>query len=57
MASLHMPYPKMLRVRQRFEAPRLDDVASAVHRELERTRIAQRIRPGQTGAEGLRTLP
>jgi lactate racemase-like protein len=49
MASA-MPYPRMLRVRQTFEGPRVDDVAGAVEREIERIGVSGRIRPGQTVA-------
>ncbi len=45
-----MAYPKMLRVRQRFDGPRVADVASAVRAELGRIGVAQRIRPGETVA-------
>ena len=45
-----MPYPRMLRVRQRFDAPRVADVAAAVRGELARVRIADRIRAGGTVA-------
>jgi hypothetical protein len=40
----------MLRVRQRFEAPRVDDVAAAVRAELRRIGIGDRIAPGQSVA-------
>ena len=40
----------MLRVRQHFEAPRVDDVAAAVRGELERIGIRGRIAPGRTVA-------
>jgi hypothetical protein len=40
----------MLRVRQRFEAPRVSDVPGAVRAELERIGVGGRIRPGGTVA-------
>jgi hypothetical protein len=43
-------YPKLLRVRQHFERPRVDDVAAAVVAALEPLRLNERIRPGQTVA-------
>lgn len=45
-----MSFPKMIRVRQRFEAPRLDRHADVVHAELSRLRLQERIQPGQTVA-------
>lgn len=39
--------PKVFRVRQHREAPRIADVAGEVHRQLERLPLAQRVRPGQ----------
>src|SRR6266850_1467896 len=45
-----MAYPRMLRVRQRFEAPRVRDVAAAVRGELERIGIRRRIAPSRTVA-------
>ena len=42
-----MPYPKMLRVRQHFDAPRVADVGAAVRAELKRIGVAQFIRPSQ----------
>ena len=45
-----MPYPKMLRVRQHFDAPRIADVAATVQAELERIRVGHFIRPGQSVA-------
>lgn len=45
-----MSYPRMLRVRQRFEAPRVTDVAAAVRAELARIGLAEVIRPGESVA-------
>ena len=45
-----MPYPKMLRVRQHFDPIRVVDLAAAVHAELARIRVGERIRPGQSVA-------
>src|SRR5262245_45445683 len=43
-------YPKLFRVRQLFEAPRLDDVAAEVERALSRLSLGRRIRAGQSVA-------
>lgn len=43
-------YPRMFRLRQQFEAPRLDDVAGAVKAELTRLALDQKLRPGQSVA-------
>jgi hypothetical protein len=40
----------MIRIRQHFEAPRIDNVAGAVRSELERIQLKNRIRPGQSVA-------
>jgi hypothetical protein len=61
-ASLAVVYPKLLRVRQYFERPRVDDVPAAVVRELEKLDLPRRIRPGQTvaltaGSRGIANIP
>jgi hypothetical protein len=43
-------YPRMFRVRQRFEAPRLDDLPREVHSQLARLELGTKVRPGQTVA-------
>ena len=43
-------YPHMFRVRQTFDAPRIDDVPGTVQAELESLRLETRIKPGQTVA-------
>ena len=45
-----MPFPAMLRVRQRFDAPRVGDVAAGVRRALAALPLAARIQPGQSVA-------
>jgi len=40
----------MIRIRQKFEATRVDSVAAAVETELSKLRLAERIRPGETVA-------
>jgi hypothetical protein len=45
-----MAFPRMVRIRQTFEAERLADVAVEVGRQLEKLDLAQKVRPGQTVA-------
>ncbi|MCA9115011.1 MAG: DUF2088 domain-containing protein, partial [Planctomycetaceae bacterium] len=45
-----MGYPRMLRIRQHFDSPRLDDVAGEVERQLAQLALGERIRPGQSVA-------
>src|SRR5438128_9914709 len=48
-----MGYPRMLEVRQRFDAPRVGDVAGTVAAELARIGVRGRIQPGATVAIGV----
>jgi len=55
-------YPNFVRLRQRFERPRVEDVAAAVASALERMDLGRRIRPGQTvaltaGSRGIANIP
>lgn len=55
-------YPRIFRVRQHFDAPRVDNVSVVVEAELARLELADRIRPGQTvavtvGSRGIADLP
>ncbi|MFH1266073.1 MAG: lactate racemase domain-containing protein [Planctomycetota bacterium] len=43
-------YPLTFRLRQRFEAPRVDDVPGEVHAQLARLKLAERVKPGQSVA-------
>ncbi|MCA9211111.1 MAG: [Fe-S]-binding protein, partial [Planctomycetales bacterium] len=43
-------YPEIFRVRQHFEAPRIDDVPGEVAAQLARLNLRERIQPGQTVA-------
>ena len=57
-----MGYPKIIRLRQRFERPRVEDVGAAVASALERLDLGRRIRPGQTialtaGSRGIANIP
>ncbi len=45
-----MTYPRMLRIRQKFDAPRLDDVPGEIERQLSALDLGQQIKPGQTVA-------
>src|SRR5688572_3163388 len=45
-----MPYPRMYCIRQKFEAPRVDDIHAEVERQLARLRLDRVVRPAQTGA-------
>lgn len=45
-----MSFPEMLRVRQRFDATRIDDVAGEVEAQLRRLSLGRKIQPGQTVA-------
>ena len=57
-----MPYPKLVRVRQHFERPRIEDVAGAVRAALERLDLSRSIKPGNTvaltaGSRGIANIP
>lgn len=43
-------YPRMVRLRQHFERPRIDDIPATVRAELARLDLGRRIHPGQTVA-------
>jgi len=45
-----MPLPRMLRLRQKFDCPRLDDIPEEVERQLASLALAEKVRPGQTVA-------
>jgi hypothetical protein len=55
-------YPKLLRINQQFERPRIEDVAGTVSKELEKLDLQRLIRPGQTvamtaGSRGIANIP
>jgi hypothetical protein len=55
-------YPRLVPIRQQFERPRVDDVASTVRTELERLDVGRTIRPGNTvaltaGSRGITNIP
>ncbi len=43
-------YPLTFRLRQRFEAPRVDDLPGEVHAQLERLKLSEQVKPGQSVA-------
>lgn len=45
-----MPLPKLCRIRQTFDRPRIADVPGEVQKQLSRLQLQQRIKPGQTVA-------
>jgi hypothetical protein len=62
MESFPMPYPAIVRIRQHFERPRVEDIPAAVAGTLERLDLRARIRPGQTvaltaGSRGIANIP
>jgi hypothetical protein len=55
-------YPHLVRIRQQFERPRVEDVGAAVHGALEPLILGRRIRPGQSvaltaGSRGIANIP
>lgn len=45
-----MPYPRMLRLRQKFDFPRVDDIPGEVEEQLASLRLTEKVRPGQSVA-------
>lgn len=45
-----MAFPQMLRIRQKFDAPRIDDVTEEVERQLASLNLRSKIQPGETVA-------
>lgn len=61
-ASQTVPYPKMIRVRQEFERPRVEDVAGTVRQVLAGLNLGRTIRPGHAvaltaGSRGIANIP
>jgi hypothetical protein len=57
-----MGYPSIVRIRQHFERPRVEDIPAAVTPALERLDLGKTIRPGQTvaltaGSRGIANIP
>lgn len=45
-----MPFPRMLRLRQKFDCPRIDDIPEEVERQLQSLDLAGKVLPGQSVA-------
>jgi hypothetical protein len=43
-----MAFPRMVRVRQHFDSPRLDDIAGIIHRELRKLSLSDRVKAGDS---------
>src|SRR4051794_22065358 len=57
-----MPYPRMLRVRQQFTRPRVENIPAAVRAALEKLNLDRTIKPGQSvaltgGSRGIANIP
>jgi hypothetical protein len=50
--GLDVPLPRMVNVRQKFEATRLTDIAGTIAREFKRPEIRRTVQPGQVVAVG-----
>ncbi|GAF91712.1 unnamed protein product, partial [marine sediment metagenome] len=55
-------FPKIFRLRQIFDAPRVDDVPGEVHAQLARLQLDKRVQPGQrvaitAGSRGIVNIP
>lgn len=50
--GLDIPLPRMTRVRQKFDATRLEDIAGAIRSEFRRPEIRDLVKPGQVVAVG-----
>ena len=45
-----MAFPKMVRVRQKFDCPRVDDIPGEVERQLKGLALDKKVKPGQSVA-------
>ncbi|MGB1720079.1 MAG: [Fe-S]-binding protein, partial [Candidatus Latescibacterota bacterium] len=45
-----MSFPNMLRIRQHFDAPTVEDIPAAVSEEITRLNLSARVKPGQSVA-------
>ncbi|WP_243355884.1 lactate racemase domain-containing protein [Bacillus litorisediminis] len=57
-----VPLPRMVKVRQKFNAPEIENVAEAVHEAINRARVLDRILPGDrvaiaVGSRGVADIP
>jgi hypothetical protein len=61
-SELAVPYPPIVRIRQQFERPQVEDLTGAVWTALARLDLGRTIRPGQTialtaGSRGIANIP
>src|SRR3954451_21552230 len=57
-----MPYPRLLRVRQHFARPRVENIPAAIRASLEKLNLGRVIKPGKTvaltaGSRGIANIP
>jgi len=57
-----MQFPQMVTVRQRFDAPRIDDIPAVVAEQMRRLHLTERIQPGRSvaitaGSRGIANIP
>ena len=45
-----MSFPRMLRIRQHFDAPIIEDIPEAIRQEVTRMKLDQKIKPGENVA-------
>lgn len=45
-----MTFPRMLRIKQHFDAPTVDDIPAAVKEEVARLKLGSRVQAGQSVA-------
>lgn len=43
-----MPYPRMMRIRQHFDAPQVHDIPATIHAEIAKLELEKKIEKGQT---------
>src|SRR5436190_14780451 len=58
----NMAYPRMMRVRQQFARPRVENIPATVRASLEKLNLAKTIKPGQSvaltgGSRGIANIP
>jgi hypothetical protein len=57
-----VPYPRIVRIRQKFDRPRVEDIPEAVQSSLDKLDLSRSIKPGQTvaltaGSRGIANIP
>jgi hypothetical protein len=62
VSEFPVAYPKLVRLRQQFERPRVEDVAGGAKAELERIELGKTVRAGQSvaltaGSRGIANIP